>query len=256
MVIAGSMIMWSCSNSGSRSGRAGVPDMHTSEISLDWHGSYSGNLPCADCERIESELTLNDDLSYMLVSIYHKGAETLADTIAGSFHWEGSKIMLEGIPPHERSPWFRVEEGQVRCLDMEGEVITGELENFYILRKEGNPLVENRRWQLVEINGRPVEGTPDTHFLLFDPSEGMAAAKADCNVMMFSYKIRNELQVRFGQGLSTLMACPDNDLEEQLVSVLLEADNLSTDGTFLTLNKARMAPLARFILAEEEQEQK
>ncbi|HSH50375.1 MAG TPA: copper resistance protein NlpE N-terminal domain-containing protein, partial [Bacteroidales bacterium] len=30
------------------------PDMHTSEISLDWQGTYKGVLPCADCPGIET----------------------------------------------------------------------------------------------------------------------------------------------------------------------------------------------------------
>jgi len=45
------------------------------------------------------------------------------------------------------------------------------------------------------------------------------------------------------------MACPDN-LEDEFKEILELADNLSTDGKYLSLNKARMAPLARLILAE------
>jgi len=47
-----------------------------------------------------------------------------------------------------------------------------------------------------------------------------------------------------------LMACPDQNLEKELLNVLGEADNLSTDGEYLSLNKARMAPLARFELVK------
>jgi hypothetical protein len=46
------------------------------------------------------------------------------------------------------------------------------------------------------------------------------------------------------------MACPD-DLEQEFLQVISEADNLSTDGKYLSLNKARMAPLARFVVVND-----
>ena len=44
------------------------------------------------------------------------------------------------------------------------------------------------------------------------------------------------------------MACP-GQLEQDFIQALIETDNLASDGQTLSLNKARMAPLARFILA-------
>lgn len=233
----------SCGNNSARKSR--VPDGHTSELSLDWQGTYSGNLPCADCERIETELTLNHDRTFMLISNYIKGENSLSDTIEGNFSWQGNNVLLEGIPENEGSSLFKVEENQVRWLNVKGKEITGNLASHYILTKNGNPLVEVKRWQLIELYGKPVEGTPETHYLIFDPEEGRASAKAGCNILMFSYKIKFEYRIEFTRGISTLMACPD-DLEDQLLQVLDETDNLSTDGTYLSLNKARMAPLARF----------
>lgn len=246
------MTTYSCNNNKNRI--PSVPDAHTAQISLDWHGTYSGNLPCADCERIETELTLNEDLSYELISTYFKGDDTFSDTLQGEFSWEGNNVKLEGITEDERSSLFKVEENQVRCLDMEGRVVEGELERNYILKKNGNPLVEDRRWRIVEIYGKPVEGTSDNYYLIFDSGEGRIAARVNCNILNYSYKIKNEYQVSFGQGLSTLMACPDN-LEDEFKEVLEMADNLSTDGKYLSLNKARMAPLARFVLDEGEQQE-
>ena len=42
------------------------------------------------------------------------------------------------------------------------------------------------------------------------------------------------------------MACPDMSMENQFIEVLGRADNYSILGDKLSLNKARMAPLARF----------
>ena len=236
---------WSCNNSGTGK----ISDGHSAQISLDWHGTYSGNLPCADCDRIETELTLKEDLTYVLISSSVKGDNELTDTLSGNFTWKGNNIRLEGIPKNARSPWFKVEEGQVRHLDMKGNEIKGELENFYVLIKNGNISVEDKRWQIVEIYGRPVEGTPETQYMIFSSEEGFVSAKMNCNLLRIPYKIQFEYRIRFGHGMSTLMACPD-DLEQEFLQVLSEADNLSTDGKYLSLNKARMAPLARFVVAE------
>ena len=35
-----------------------IPDMHTTMNSLDWDGTYTGILPCADCKGIETNITL------------------------------------------------------------------------------------------------------------------------------------------------------------------------------------------------------
>lgn len=225
-------------------------DEHSAEISLDWQGIYSGVLPCADCEGIETELTLNDDNTYMLISTYLGVDPVVSDTLSGSFHWHGNNIHLDGIREGERSPNFKVEENRVKHLDMEGNEITGDLASYYILNKEGNQLVEDKKWQLVEIYGKAVETDPDNYYIIFHSDNRRVEAKANCNMISVDYRIKNEYRVIFGQGLTTLMACPDQNLEKELLEVLSEADNLSTDGETLSLNKARMAPLARFELVK------
>lgn len=59
------------------------------------------------------------------------------------------------------------------------------------------------------------------------------------------------MRIELHQGISTLMACPEGSIEDEYREVLNTVDNLSTDGETLTLNKARMAPLAKFVLVAE-----
>ena len=47
-----------------------------------------------------------------------------------------------------------------------------------------------------------------------------------------------------------MMACKDMALEKDFLDVLQRSDNYSATDTSFTLNKARMAPLARFELAK------
>ena len=240
--------LYSCNNKKTESTE--IPDSHTAPTSLDWQGSYSGNLPCADCNYIETDLTLKDDLNYTLINQYIGKTPSISDTLEGKFTWEGNNVKLEDMGKDEGSSLFKVEENQVKYLDMEGQEVTGELASFYIMKKTGNLNVEDKRWQLVELNGKPIKGTAKTHYIIFHSKDGRLEAKADCNVLLNNYKIKNELQLTIEPGITTMMACPGN-LEQDFMEVLKTVDNLSTDGKTLSLNKARMAPLAKFELVEK-----
>lgn len=48
-----------------------------------------------------------------------------------------------------------------------------------------------------------------------------------------------------------MMACPNMNIEQELFRILEMVDNYSFNGTTLQLNKARMAPLAKFELIAE-----
>jgi copper homeostasis protein (lipoprotein) len=235
-------------NQGNNSKQIQKTDIHSAQNSIDWEGTYSGVLPCADCEGIETELKLDSNLTYVLISQYLGVVNVMPDTLKGKFYWQGNIIKLNGIQKNERPNSFKVEENQVRHLDMGDNVIKGSLEQKYILIKNGNKSVEDRKWQLIEINGKSVKGSAETHYLIFHSKEGNIEAKANCNVLLRNYKIRNNSQLEIGQGISTLMACPDN-LEQDFLKVLAETENISAEGKTLSLNKGTLPPLARFQLA-------
>ena len=225
-------------------------DEHTSQNALDWKGTYSGNLPCADCDAIETELKLNEDLTYVLTTVYLGKGNGAPEILEGKFSWEANNVKLEGIAAGSRSSMFKVEENQVRYLDMEGKEVTGDMANLYVMKKEGNLNVEDKKWQLVELNGKKIEGSPETHYIIFHSKDGRLESKANCNVLSNDYKIKNQLQLKIKPGITTMMACEDN-LEQEFSKILLEADNFYTDGETLSLNKARMAPIAKFVLVKE-----
>lgn len=241
-----------CNNGKSAGSSEGKPmeemqttsDEHTAQSSLDWSGSYSGILPCADCEGIQTTLRLNNDLGYELIEEYlgNKGKGE-SHIQRGKFEWKGDLIQLKGLD--NRSQWIRVQENHLVQLDSEAQPVTGALADMYVLKKNGNPQVENIRWQLIELNGKAVSGKPDTHYVIFHSDEGKLEAKANCNAMQFNYVIQDEYRLRISPGMSTLMACPDNT-EDELKKALEMVDNITFSDTELSLNKGRMAPLARF----------
>lgn len=108
-------------------------DMHNSQISLDWQGTYKGVVPCADCEGIETEITLNKDSTFVMHTKYLGKAKQKVFEQNGTFSWDesGSIIVLQDlkIKPNE----YMVGENTLMQLDLEGNRITGELADKYVL---------------------------------------------------------------------------------------------------------------------------
>ena len=94
-------------------------------------GSYKGKLPCADCEGIEFELTLNADLSYVSKRRYvGKSEEALAQvgTYTLSDDWV---VRLDQNATNY--VYFRKDGDRLKVLDKNGRAIEGDLEEMYVL---------------------------------------------------------------------------------------------------------------------------
>lgn len=111
-----------------------VPDMHTSQIALDFVGVYKGIVPCADCEGIETTIELKADETFEVKTVY-LGKSDEVFTVSGHYHWndDGRSIHLHGV--ESGSPYYFVGENQLIQLDREGSRITGELAERYVLKK-------------------------------------------------------------------------------------------------------------------------
>lgn len=219
------------------------------KANLDWQGTYYGITPCASCEGIETVLQLQSKNTYVLTTKY-VGKQDTATIKKGSFYWKGNNIVLKNTTT---PTMFKVEENRVRVLNTKGEVVIGNLEKNYMLFKTGNVAVENKRWKLIELMGKPITESATTHYIIFHAKQGRIEAKAGCNQMGFGYTLRNQTQLQVQQGISTLMACPNENIEQLFTEAITNADNISigNNGKTLSLNKARMAPLVRFELVAE-----
>lgn len=102
-----------------------IPVAHTSKNSLDWEGTYSGVLPCTDCDGIDTRLILRKDQTYQLVLRYLGIPEKESrDFISeGEFAWEdnGNTILLEGEKADFQK--FKVGELFLMPLDENGNEI-------------------------------------------------------------------------------------------------------------------------------------
>jgi heat shock protein HslJ len=225
-----------------------IIDEHNSRNSLYWYGTSQGVIPCADCEGIKSSLTLMITGEYSR-TLKYLGKEETNRSDSGTFRWDetGSKITLN---PAEGEPQsYQVGENRLFHLDREGNRISGGLaENYVLVKNRADFQLENKKWMLTELMGQefvPGEGMAQA-FLYFDMETGRISGNNSCNMLNGSYELREGNRISFGQMASTLMACPEMARADQFNEVLEHADNYTIADGILSLNKARMAPLARF----------
>lgn len=99
----------------------------------DWVGVYQGILPCASCEGIETELILDDDLSYSR-TVRYLGADEAEHTVDGQFSWiSDTLIRLDAAA--DGSVYF-VGDGLVQMRGQNGEAVDSPLAEQYILNKQ------------------------------------------------------------------------------------------------------------------------
>lgn len=249
-----------------------VTDGHNAMNALDYQGVYYGVLPCADCEGIETTITLTAD-SYIKEVVYQGKSKEII-TEKGTFTWNeaGNTITLSG----SQSPnQYFVGENDLFHLDVKGNRIQGNLASKYRLQKldttslpkdskvseamatgnEAKKIVGTKvelkksKWRLLKMNGKVVKKDPniEKEYGITFTSDGRFSAYAGCNSMAGSYELQEDIsRIKFSKVVSTMMACQDMITEQELARVLETVDNYNFDGKTLKLNKARMAPLAEF----------
>ena len=110
---------------------------HHAQNSLDWAGDYHGTLPCADCEGIKTQLSLNSDSTYHLTETYLGKGDENPFKSQGRFNFDdtGSVITLD---QDGEQPKFFVAENQLYALDQADKKIEGNMAQHYILNKAIN----------------------------------------------------------------------------------------------------------------------
>lgn len=99
------------------------------QLSVNISGMYSGNLPCVDCEAINTMLELNQDKSYTLRYIYEGKSD---DQFVKKGEWSIKKNMLhlEGVDYQ-----YKVNPDYLVQLDLSGNEIKGDLADKYQLSR-------------------------------------------------------------------------------------------------------------------------
>lgn len=96
-------------------------------------GTYVGELPCADCEKIQAQLTLNTDKTYQYDTIYFKDKKEYAYRDKGKYSWEPNKSNVIRLEKASGNLAFQVSDKYVEICDPNGN--TTKSNNNYKLEK-------------------------------------------------------------------------------------------------------------------------
>lgn len=98
-------------------------------------GIYTGILPCADCEGIETTLEITRDLSWKMTQKYlGKDEKTFEDK--GVLHWNDEKSAFRLSKSDENPQWFMKEDRFLWALDRSGNRIISEFADQYRLERK------------------------------------------------------------------------------------------------------------------------
>ncbi len=220
-------------------------DGHNSQNSLNWEGVYAGVVPCASCPGIQTIITINQDNTFTKVTTYLE-SEAVADTVSGTFAWDenGSVITLNGI---EGSNKFKVGENKLFMLDLEGNIIEGNLADNYILTKASD-LVE-KTWKLTMVNGvevtNQIEGN-EAH-IFFQVTEDRFYGSTGCNRFFGGYELNDQNQIIFSGVGSTRMMCEDMTVEDNFLKLLNGTVDYALDVDTLQFKDAEGNAVASFV---------
>ena len=108
-----------------------------------------------------------------------------------------------------------------------------------------------KKWRLIELNGQALSAMAQppskVPFIQFD-AQRRVSGNSSCNQFFGTYELNPNDRISFSPMGMTRMAClQENSVEADLMQVLSSADSYVLRNDTLVLNRARMAPLARWV---------
>lgn len=220
----GLVILFTSCNSGKKK-ETQITDESQSETladnsmtSLDWDGTYEGELPCADCEGIKTIITINPDNTYTTKEIYLGKSATPKET-NGTFKWDdkGQRIIFSDANRHS----YFVGENTLTLLDKDGEKITGDLESFYLMHKVNDKLV-GKKWHLASFMDKEIQykEAKSEHAYIEFLEDFTIVGYTGCNNLQGAYDVGDAQKLKFSKMVNTLKACPEMETEADFLKTI------------------------------------
>ena len=219
---------------------APVIDMHTSRNALDWSGRYEGLLVCPDCVGIHTQLTLEPDGRFEIVT-RRLVRDAAPSSASGQFDWEagGNTIALDAAGDGQR---FAVGEGRLLLLETgQTQPAWGRAEatlaqsspTWRSTRQDLGDMLEDHRWMLANATdpaNRRIDALfpdPERSFA-FHFAESSLHVQGGCNGFRGAFAIDADDRLEVTGTISTLMACAAPLMEADAALSALMAEPLET----------------------------
>jgi heat shock protein HslJ len=140
---------------------------------------------------------------------------------------------------------YQVGENRIFHLDKDGNRITGNVADKYILEMEKTALT-GKYWKLVRLNGKTVETAEREAFIRFDAEDNRVHGNSSCNMFNGKYELLEGNRIKFPPFAMTRMACIGNNIETEFMQVLGKTTNYSLTSNELILQDEFETTLAKF----------
>jgi heat shock protein HslJ len=246
--------------------------MHTSRTALDWAGIYEGLLVCADCAGIHTQLTLERDGRFEIVT-RRLVPDAEPSSARGQFDWEAGGNII-GLDAEGDGQRFAVGEGRLLLLeagqtqpawDRADATLAQSSPAWRNTRQDLGDMLEDHRWLLVDgtdAGNRRIDALfPDAErSFAFHFAGSRLHVQGGCNGFRGAFAIDADGMLDVTGTISTMMACPAPLMEADATLAALMAGPLETvlvrgvEPTLVLLTKAgdalvltgELTPEARF----------
>ncbi len=196
-----------------------VIDMHTSRNALDWAGTYEGLLVCADCAGIHTQLTLESDGRFEIVT-RRLVRDVEPSSARGQFDWEAGGNII-GLDAEGGGQRFAVGEGRLLLLeagqtqpawDRADATLAQSSPAWRSTRQDLGDMLEDHRWMLVDATNADNQridalfSDPERSFA-FQFAGSRLHVQGGCNGFRGAFAIGADDRLEVTGGISTMMAC-------------------------------------------------
>ncbi len=98
-------------------------------------GTYQGELPCADCDKIQAELVLNADNTYQYNTVYFKNGKQHPFIDKGKFAWDKQKSDVIRLEQDSGNLLLKVTDSYAELLDADGNPVVNTQLNYKLMKK-------------------------------------------------------------------------------------------------------------------------
>ena len=97
-------------------------------------GTYQGDLPCADCEKIQAELILNADSTYQYNTVYFKKGKQYPFQDKGKFVRDANKPNIIRLDEKSSNLTFQINENDAEICGIDGQVVKNSNHNYKLTK--------------------------------------------------------------------------------------------------------------------------
>lgn len=226
-----------------------------SQTSVDWAGYYWANIPCGGCSGVDTVLLIRMNGTFRIErrNIDKAVAPTVSE---GVFEWlpDGNTIVCRESGGQVTK--FLVRETRLFQLDAQGQAVTGDLAKRYVFYKVTDGVsrvpyatLKSTNWKLTALMGKPVVTGNGQHEvrMMFKTCSSLLQGSSGCNTFYGTYELLPYNRIRFSRLDAGQKPCQEMVTEQDVLSVLTQADSYLIKGNVLLLSRTSdKSQLARF----------